>query len=316
VADRARQSRAPVVLELSSWQLENLGERGISPHVAVVTNVLPDHADRYRTFADYVRAKRQILAHQTPGDVAALNWDNPVTRVFWRQTRGRSVAFGRHDPGCSDSVFTAGGWVWRRTGRRTQRLFALSAWRLPGRHNVSNLLAATAVAVAYDIAPAAMAARVAAFSGLPFRQEVIARRQGVTWVNDTTATTPEAAIAALATWGNRRRSVILIAGGSDKRLPDASFRALGSVVAAAAKFVVLFPGQGSARIARWLPARVPRASAVGSMADAVALAAAAAQRGDTVLLSPACASFGLFTHEFDRGIQFNQCVRQSTRDWS
>ncbi len=308
--ERIRRGRGPVVVELSSWHLENLGERRISPRVAVVTNVLPDHADRYRQFAQYVAAKRQILAHQTPTDVAVLNWDNPVTRRLAAGCHGRVVACSLRSLVRDGSVSLVRGRVWRQKGKSRERLFAADARQISGQHNLSNILAATAVALEFGVPRAAIASGIATFRGLPFRQEVVAKRRGVTFMNDTTATTPEATIAALRTLMPRSGSIILIAGGSDKKLPAASFRALAGAIADTCKLVVLLEGQGSERISRCLPVNFPAVSSVTSMVDAVAIADAVAQPGDTVLLSPACASFGLFLHEFDRGDQFNACVKQ------
>lgn len=311
LAERAGHSRALVVLELSSWHLENLGAQGWSPHVAVVTNVLHDHLDRYPTFAGYVAAKRQILAHQGPGDYAVLNWDNPITRGFGRSLRSTVVPFSlRPRRGARVSV-VAGTVCWQAESQR-QRLFAAGDRQIAGDHNLANILAAVAVAKLCGVPSAAIARGVASFRGLPFRQELIGRRLGVAWVNDSTATTPDATMAALTTLTQSfRPRIILIAGGSDKRLPTADFLALARKITLTCRAVLLLRGEGSRRIARALASQptLPVVTDLASMREAVALAASCADAGDVVLLSPACASFGLFVHEFDRGDQFTQVVK-------
>ncbi|MDO8559503.1 MAG: UDP-N-acetylmuramoyl-L-alanine--D-glutamate ligase [bacterium] len=311
VVDRVRRNRGPVVLELSSWHLENLGEQKISPHVAVVTNVLADHRNRYRRQASYAAAKWQILAHQLPTDVAVVNADNPTTRAFAGACRGRAVRFGRSCGAARPCLTVRGGHLVWREGKRSQRVASAHASQLPGDHNLSNLMAAAAVGRVVGVPNTELRRAIAAFRGLPYRQQVVSRRGGVAYVNDTTATTPDATIAALRTFGARRR-IVLVAGGSDKLLPESEFRALAREVKSSVKAAVLLSGTGSVRIIRALRREFfssPIVTDVRSMADAVGIARRLADPGDVVLLSPACASFGMFVHEFDRGDQFNRCVK-------
>ncbi len=318
IVERVCRSRDPVVLELSSSQVENLGQQRRSPHVAVVTNVLPDHLNRYRSMAAYAAAKRQLVAHQEAGDFAVLNADNPASWRFRLGAPSTVIACSRRAASFAPRVFFARDWIWWHGESRAERLLPVSAVRLFGAHNLDNILAAVAVGKIYRVPPGLMRSAVSGFSGLPFRQQLIGSWRGVRYLNDTTATTPEATVAALTTvlerWPEIRGRIILIAGGSDKRLPKASFARLGKLIAAACKAVVAFAGAGSKRLVAEIPAaRGARLSIVSertTMAQAVAAAQALSSRGDLVLLSPACASFGLFQHEFDRGEQFTQCVKQ------
>lgn len=316
ICERARRGRSPVVLELSSWHLENLGASRMSPHVAVLTNVLPDHLNRYRSMAAYAEAKRQILAHQRPGDCVVLNWDNPVARRFTAVLGATRVVFSRRTRSMPPGAYVQDGWIWWRQPGRLSRVVPLDAVRIAGAHNLENVLAAVAVAKICGVPNFHIRAAVSAFGGLPYRQQRILNRRGVTYVNDTAATTPDATQAALQTLGERRPwqrcRIVLIAGGSDKRLPRESFRRLADAIDSRCKAVVLFDGKGSRRMIAALRASGYRGAlftGVRRMADAVGLAEVVAVRGDTVLLSPACASFGLFQHEYDRGDQFNQCVK-------
>lgn len=272
---------AVVVLELSSWQLEGLVQHRISPARAVVTNLLDDHLDRYSSRDAYAAAKQTIVAFQRPGDLAVLNSENPYTTAFANSAPGRVAWFSAADP--------VPGW-----GRA----------QIGGEHNRANLAAASRVLVDLGLSEREIAVAVASFRGVPYRQETVARIDGVTWVNDTTSTTPDAAIAALE---GLSPPFVWIAGGSEKHLDFGSLAELARRRRKQIRAVVMLPGAASERLGRSLAGQ--ELHPVATMPDAVRTAAALARRGDSVLLSPACASFGLFLNEFDRGDQFNDAVR-------
>ena len=271
---------AAVVLELSSWQLEGLVQHRVSPARAVVTNLLDDHLDRYADRDSYAAAKQTIVRFQNPADLAVLNRDNPYTVAFAETAPGRVDWFSAADP--------VPGWDRARIG---------------GDHNRANLAAAVRVLVDVGLSDDEIAAAVTGFCGVPYRQEVVSRAGGIVWVNDTTSTTPDAAIAALE---GLAPPFVWIAGGSEKHL---NFGPLAEVVRrrrTQIRAVVMLPGAASQRLAEHLaPLDL---HSVASMPEAVRAAADLARAGDTVLLSPACASFGLFLNEFDRGDQFNSAV--------
>ncbi|HEX5504714.1 MAG TPA: UDP-N-acetylmuramoyl-L-alanine--D-glutamate ligase [Thermomicrobiales bacterium] len=297
----------PVTIELSSFQLEALAERGLSPHVAVVTNLSPDHLNRYATMADYAAAKRGIVAAQDHCDFAVLNRDDPAIWAFAVDTAARVLPFGRADAalGGGDGAWLAGDELrWRFGG--VEHRAARAALPAPGEHNALNALAAGLAALAYGAPFAAVAQGLAAFGGVRDRFEAVAEMRGVAYVNDTTATAPAAAIAALRA---ADRPVVLIAGGSEKRTDFADF---AREVAARARQVVLLDGDATPRLRAALvaagvgPERLH--GPAGGMEEAVRLAAALAQPGELVLLSPACASFGMFPDEFHRGDAFRAAV--------
>ncbi len=271
-----------VVLELSSFQLEGLEGIATSPPVAVITNLMNDHLNRYPSLEAYYGAKQLVFRFQDRSGIVALNRDNPPSRDLAREAPGKVVWFGRDDvvPGAD-------------------------VGRLRGEHNRLNSAAAAAVARALGIQADVIARAVASFRGVPYRQEVIREREGVQFVNDSAATTPEAVLAALAAAAG---PVVLIAGGADKAL---DFSALGEAVAAPSsrvRAVVLLEGDATDKVAAAVGPK-----AVGRYRDfpaAVHRAAALASPGDVVLLSPGCASFGMFANEFDRGDQFNAIVRR------
>jgi len=313
----------PVVLELSSWQLEGLGEAELSPRWACVTNLSEDHLDRYASMDAYAEAKAQILKHQQRDGVVVLNLADRWTRRMAGQARGEVVWFG--GPGASQAVPAAGGehdephgawWsgerlVWRQ-GKQQETICSSDDVRLPGAHNLANVAAAAALARAFGVEAERIRAAIRGFGGVPDRMETVREIDGVRYVNDTTATAPAAAIAALQAVD---RPVIVIAGGADKQL---DFGELAECLAARAKAVVLLAGTATPKLEQALRRSLARRAghtslAVGGPFDALGAAVTAArdlaEPGDTVLLSPGCASFGIFRNEFDRGEQFRQLVQ-------
>ncbi|MHB8644221.1 MAG: UDP-N-acetylmuramoyl-L-alanine--D-glutamate ligase [Thermomicrobiales bacterium] len=308
----------PVVLELSSFQLEATGERGMSPQIAVITNLSPDHLDRYPDFDTYLEAKWNIARHQTADDTLILPvWtdDDALTdpgvafldrRV--RDARAEVVPFGALPPGRG---YPPGSWwiedadtlLWADRDR-SYPLGRGSDLALPGQHNRINACAAAAAALAYGAPVDAVREGLRTFRGAPHRYEDLGVIDGVRFINDTAATAPAAAVAALKT---TPAPVILLAGGSDKGL---DFTALADAMLGA-KAIILFDGRVPTPLEAMLKARNYAGTIVGpvrSMADAVAQAVRLARAGDTVLLSPGTASFGLFQNEFDRGDQFRAAV--------
>ena len=295
-----------VVLELSSFQLEWLGEAGVSPHIAVVTNVYPNHLDRHGTMACYVAAKRNVVLHQKRGDAAVLNADDAEVRGWADGLKVERLFFSASGEPESGSFVRGGMIVVRRKGKETE-VAAVSAVKLPGRHNVANALAAAAACAAAGARPAAMARALAEFRGIEHRLELVCERRGVQFYNDSKATTPESAIAALEAFEGR--PVILIAGGYDKHVPLDGFARLifqkarmAVLLGATADQIAGHLEQYSRTGFRWMR--------VQSLDEAVSKAAANAKAGDVVLLSPACASYGMFANYEERGNKFKElCMK-------
>jgi UDP-N-acetylmuramoylalanine--D-glutamate ligase len=295
-----------VVLELSSFQLETLAH---SPQVAVVTNVLEDHIDHHGTRDAYIAAKKNIVAWQGPRDIAVLNLDDPATVALHTgaasEVRGFSLSLrpkrGAHLDQNGDLVLVAG-------DRRTV-LCKATELRVPGRHNVANALAAAIVGDAFDI-PAEVIGRVLReFEGVPRRLETVAEKDGVLWVNDSAATTPAATMSALAAY---ERPAVVILGGVSK---GADFSELARVLALRAHGAVLI-GRAADEIASAIAAADPNRAVevrrAGSLDEAVAAARDMARPGDVVLLSPANASFDMFSSADERGEKFAAIVRSFT----
>ncbi|HDR06364.1 MAG TPA: UDP-N-acetylmuramoyl-L-alanine--D-glutamate ligase, partial [Candidatus Coatesbacteria bacterium] len=224
----------PAVLELSSFQLEDLGEVGWSPHIAVVTNLVPNHLDRHGTFAAYVEAKSHILRHQSARDAAVLNAEDPQTARMAELTAGSLLWFGleggegvnfyRERRSAED-----GGRLTARFGGAEIRFFELADFTPRGEHNVANALAASAAAYAFGVPLRLAAEALARFRPIAHRLEEVGVVNGVAYYNDSVATTPESTIAALKSF---TEPVWLIAGGYDK---GASFELLGREIALRAK---------------------------------------------------------------------------------
>lgn len=318
-SSRKDRKPPPVVLELSSWQLEGLAPNKVSPAVGVITNVMRDHLNRYGgSMEKYADAKALAIAYQKDGDVAVLNADDRIVagmpssgRPKGARYAGRRLWFSMNPlskprEGC----FVRERKVIARMNGKEQALFPVSAIPVPGAHNVANVLAASAAALALGVPAPTIAKAVRAFKGVPGRLEEIAVIRGVRYVNDTTATMPDASIAALrAIAPTKEKRVLLITGGADK---DLEFGAWAKEVAARAKRVIMFDGTATMRMESALRVAKTSAPIVGArdMRDAVREAAAHARRGDIVLLSPGCASFGTFMNEFDRGEKFERAVKR------
>jgi len=292
-----------VVLELSSFQLETLGR---SPHVAVITNVLEDHLDHHGTREAYVAAKRHILAWQGPRDIAVLNLDDPTTVSLHTgvpsEVRGYSVTL-RPKRGAWRE---ADGGLALVDGTTTTRFMHERELRVPGLHNVSNALAAAIVGDLHGVGAADIADVLRAFGGLPHRLEPVAEIGGVLYVNDSQGTTPYATIPAIAAYD---RPAVLILGGVSK---GADYAELAREVVRRARGAVLI-GRSADEMSAALEragagAKVPVERAT-DMRDAVGRATALARRGDVVLLSPAAASFDMFTSYEERGEAFRAAVR-------
>jgi UDP-N-acetylmuramoylalanine--D-glutamate ligase len=275
-----------IACELSSFQLEDIDR--LRCRVAVVLNLTPDHLDRHGDMDSYVRCKLRILENQAAGDTAVLNGDDPLLRAAVLPGGGERVWFTSAGRGSID---------WEHA-------------RLRGEHNLENALAAAAAARAAGVTAGAIDAALREFDPPPHRLETVASSGGVEWVNDSKATNPDATIKALTAFDS---GLHLILGGS---LKGASFDPLAQAVAAG-------PVVGSYLIGAAADALADALSAAGApyrrcetLERAVQEAAAAAKPGDTVLLSPACASFDQFRDYEHRGDRFRELALQAAQPGS
>lgn len=287
-------AQTQVILELSSWQLEALEPHKVSPPVAVMTNIYPDHLDTYESMEDYAAAKANIFRYQRPGDLAVFNYDNDWTRRMGEEAPARQTWFTSLERGGS---FLRGSddlipFVFRETP-------------LPGTHNLENILLAATTARLLGIPDETIARGVREFRGVAHRLQEIAWINGVRYVNDTTSTTPVAGEAALQAFAG---PIVLVAGGNTKHLPLAGWP---SAIINRCRALVLLKGSGTDEL---LPALQEEASRRGranplrglfdDFSAAMDAAVALSRPGDTLLFSPGFTSFGMFLNEFDRGDRF------------
>jgi UDP-N-acetylmuramoylalanine--D-glutamate ligase len=301
--------QSAVVLELSSFQLEELG---VSPHIAVITNVTPNHLDHivpgqpafdagpgtrtHPTMEDYWAAKGHNLDYQGPTDIAVLNADDEWSRKY--QPKGELVRFSLREP--ADGEIRGGDLY-----LRGKRLMAVAEVPVPGRHNLANVLAAGLAATVAGVELEAVRQAVLAFRGVAHRLELVRELNGVRYLNDSIATAPERSIAALQAFS---QPLVLIAGGRDKHLPMEEWVTL---MTERCRHVVVTGEMGPA-IADALKQYAPSYSAISHaplMHDAVEAAARVAQPGDIVLLSPGGTSFDHYRDFEARGEDFAAHVR-------
>ena len=297
--------REIAVLEVSSFQLEYLGRAGLSPHIAVVMNVQPNHLNYHKTMVSYTLAKRQIVEHQKPGDVAVLNADDWRVRRMAKFTRARVLYFSVERP-VKQGVWLEGDTARFRIGKRSGVIRGLDRMRLIGLHNRQNACAAVAAALAAGASPRAIEKAIPTFRPLPHRLEVVARRRGVTFVNDSIATNPDSVRAALDCFDG---NVILIAGGSRKDIP---YTPMLRGIAAKVKLLLLV-GQTAKEIRKAVgrfDKKHPPIILAGTLDRAMDIARKSTVPGDTVLLSPACASFDQFRNFEERGEKFADLARR------
>lgn len=288
------------VLELSSFQLMTMTH---SPHIAVVTNLAPNHLDVHRDFEEYISAKENIFTHQSAEDIAVFNADNQITMEESRRAPGRARLFSRQRE-VEDGVFLRDGIIFVRHGGMEREVLRTSGIKLPGGHNVENYMAA--IAAVDGLVPDEVIRDFAgSFGGVEHRIELVRTLRGVRWYNDSIASSPSRTIAGLRSFDQK---LILIAGGKDKGIP---YDILGPEVNAHVKLLILC-GATSNVIRRAVEQAENYAGLeiidVEDYQSAVSLAQSRAKDGDVVMLSPASTSFDRFANFMERGRVFKEIV--------
>ncbi len=289
------------VVEVSSFQLEWMEE--FRPAIGAFLNLTDDHLDRYASLEEYGEAKAVLLRAQTSEDWAVLSREDPWVWELRDRLPGRVISFG-FDP-VELGAFAQGGAIVARLplavpGRGKEVMLSMARSPLLGIHNLENAMAAATMALLAGAPPAAVQAALDEFPGLPHRLRLVREKDGVSWVDDSKGTNVGAVVKSLASISG---PVILLAGGVDK---GGSYEPLRRLVASRVKRLVLF-GEAREKIRSALGAETETVI-VEDLAAAVAAAAAVAGAGDTVLLSPACASFDMFRDYADRGERFAALV--------
>jgi UDP-N-acetylmuramoylalanine--D-glutamate ligase len=277
-----------VVLELSSWQLQGFHDANISPHASVFTNVYPDHLNRYSGMDDYIQDKKAIFRYQRGDRFCVFNGDQPESIKLAAEAPAGKAFFRAADVPPEWSI------------------------RLPGAHNRENVAAALHLTHKMGVPEEMIRAAVERFEGVEHRLQWLGEKDGVAFVNDATSTTPVAGCAALNALEGRR--VLLLAGGADKKLDLTPF---AEAAATRATYIALLEGSATDALEHGIAMAGGRERIIGRFNDlrgAVYRLLREAGQGDLVLLSPGCASFGMFQNEFHRGESFIRIVQEIMED--
>jgi UDP-N-acetylmuramoylalanine--D-glutamate ligase len=290
------EPRSVFVIEVSSFQLEDIED--FRPDVALLTNLAPDHLDRYPGYDDYVAAKRAIFRNMQGTDALVWNADNAASRGFCDNAKCRVCTFSAAGTATAPGAQLAGGVLCiRDASGQTQELLPRAELPLPGHHNLENALAAALVAHLAGAQSGAIARGLRSFTGVEHRIELCGTRaDGVRFYNDSKATNLDSLEKALLSFAD---PIVLIAGGRDKH---SDYGAMRDLVKKKVRHIVTLGEAAPLIEASW--GGVVRAERAGGMEDAVRRAAAVARRGEVVLLSPACASYDMYENFEQRGRDF------------
>lgn len=336
------QRREPIVLELSSFQLELFdpslawgGVEQIGPHVGAILNITPNHLDRHPSMAAYAAAKLNLLRAMPSGATLVINADDPALAALLERPQGSPLSYPAEwklEPILAEARATIRQRQLRVIPFSRQQRTARGAWledgtlmlhgrpicrreevMLRGDHNISNLLAAAAISHAAGARIGPIRSTAKTFSGVPHRLEVVAQANGITWINDSIATSPERAIAGLRSFPAGEQTLILLAGGKDKNLP---WDAFASEALARVSYLIGFGHSGAMIVeavkerARFGQQPIPSCAVVQRLDEAVELAARIAGPKSIVLLSPGGTSYDAYRDFEERGEHFRRLVRR------
>lgn len=296
-----------VVFELSSWRLEAMEEHQLSPHTAVVTSLYRDHLNSYASFKEYIETKKAIIRFQKVDDRVLLNYDDERVRTWRDEAKSRVAWFslGSHLP--QEGICVRHGMIVAAIQQQIIPLMPLAILPFASDHERLNILPAIYLAFTNGIRKESIKLQARNLEQVAHRLELIGTIRGVSYINDSAATIPDATISALTALAGR--PVVIILGGSDKQL---QFEPLAQKLTHShIKGIVFLPGSATAYIKNEIKGAfgiMPATHDASSMIEAVNVSTRMAESGDIVLLSPAATSFGLFKHEFDRGDQFKEAV--------
>ncbi len=298
-----------VVFELSSWRLSALERAKLSPAIAVITNIYPDHLNYYKSMEAYINDKKNICLYQKKENSCVISNDNEIVVGFSAEIKSRLIKFSKNKLENERGVYVENGAVYYNDGIDEKKILEVAEIKLKGEHNLENILAAAATGIAVGVSLLIIKKTIVDFRGVPHRLEMVREFNGVKYVNDSAATMPEAAVCGIKSFSE---PIILIAGGSDKNLEMTD---LAKAIHSSVKEVVFLKGAGTEKIISALK-KIDGVKAnqsfeiVETMEKAVDLTRSVAEKGDVILLSPGAASFGLFNNEIDRGDKFRGIVKK------
>ncbi len=276
-----------LILEVSSTQL--LLSSSISPHIGVITNISPNHLDDHGSYKNYIEAKKNLIRHQKKGDWTILNHDNEQTKKIAEEFSDNAFLFSAKEElkrGC----FVSGNEIIIRENDKETVLFSVDDVKIPGNHNLENILAAASCAYLYGIYPEVIKKAIAKYTGTKHRLKLLYNIDGIKYYDDTQATTPEATIAGINSFEG---DIVLFAGGDDKGM---NYEELGRNINEKVKFLILFPGDASNKIERLIKKKKNNFVKVENFPEAINELKKHNQKtdlakGGTVLISPAAAHF-------------------------
>ncbi len=292
-----------MVTEVSSFQLETV--HSFRPFISAILNLTPDHLDRHGSFEEYIRMKSRIFANQGEGDIFIYNADDSETLKLAQTCKARKVAFSRKFKPQPPCAFAEGGILRVDWGSGDLEIIEIRDIRIPGAHNLENALAATAISFSAGISAETIASVLRNFKGVEHRIEFVRELDGVRYVNDSKATNPDSAMKAIEAVD---APVILIAGGYEK---NSDFRELIESFAGKVKHLLLLGATAKRFEASAIACGFDgeRITVCDGMSAAVKRASELANPGDSVLLSPACASLDMYANYEERGEEFKSLVR-------
>ncbi len=302
--DECRERKtAPVILELSSWQLADIGSSGrLAPGISVITNIMPDHQNRYPSMDAYVSDKKLIYRNQSADDIFICNYDDKYGHIFAKESSARVFFVSEKElPEGLEGAFLRGKTGYSRIAGK-ERLILPESLRITGDHNRINLLFAALILDLSGIDHRTISSGLSKFQGISHRMEPVAVKNGVSWFNDSASTIPQATAAALR---GAKKPFRLIAGGTDKKL---DFK--GTIEPfSLAEDIYLLEGSATDRLVVLLKKQgTSFKGPYKSLQSAVEQVERDTKPGESVIFSPGATSFGMFLNEFDRGDKFRQLV--------
>jgi UDP-N-acetylmuramoylalanine--D-glutamate ligase len=286
-----------ILSEISTFQME--GIETFKPHISVILNITPDHLDRHKSMAEYIALKKRVFINQNTRDYTVFNMDDKITAALSNEGKGERIFFSRIRE-VDNGAFVRGDNIIFRRNRKEEIVSTLKDLKIIGVHNIENTLASVAVGGICDIPPRLMREVISEFSGIPHRMEFVREIEGIKFINDSKGTNVGATIKSIESFNE---PIILIAGGKDK---GSDYLPLKPLIEDRVKFLILI-GEAKKKMASVMNGFGNILNAE-SFEEAVNEAFDKAEKGDVVLLSPACASFDMFRDYEDRGEQFKKIV--------
>lgn len=293
------------VAEVSSFQLETI--HTFHPRISAILNITPDHLNRHHTMENYVACKEAVAKNQTFADICVLNYEDDYTRAFAKRCPAKVLFFSSRRQ-LQEGIYLQGEEIMYADGRNARRLLNIHEMKLLGLHNVENVMAAIGMALAYGVPEESVVKSVKEFTAVEHRIEYVATIRGVDYYNDSKGTNPDAAIKGIQAMN---RKTVLIGGGYDK---DSTYDEWIESFDGKVTWLVLL-GQTKEKIADCARAHgFQNIILTESLEEAVRISSLKAGEGEAVLLSPACASWGMFKNYEERGRMFKELVRKLEKE--